>query len=456
MMTPALTACTDLSASSAGTPAPAAGNGESGAAFNAILTTMLPEADAAASTALIATDLSALLTTPAAPAVTDAGEALALMLPGLGLADATTTGTELSETGSDSGDGFGDGGDTGSSTDDDSATAALGQSLPDWLVALPLPAPLHDDTISLAAGLGNGTGGGNATALGMAVRLATGNAGTPGQAALPSAQTVTDDLASAVQTAAGSDSLAAASARAPAAMTERDANSRPLPSAASLAATFAGSGAGAPPAAAGWQLVSQGLEGLLRSREGRQVQALESAPELTALSLPGQPAASGVREPVLISLPQHALLSPDWGDAFSQHLVTLAQQGTQTASLQLNPEDLGPIHVRISLHEQAASVEFAARHAATSELIESALPRLAGAFEAHGLRLDDVKMSQMPARQDGFSLASGSSQGGQQGGDAQSRGQSGSGPATRAANDGEAVVRVLRVAGSGDGIDDYA
>lgn len=141
-------------------------------------------------------------------------------------------------------------------------------------------------------------------------------------------------------------------------------------------------------------------------------------------SLPSQATAvasltSGRAAPTLLAIPQH-VQDAGWADAFSQRLVLLAQQGTQSASLQLNPLDLGPIQVKVSVTDQVANIEFAARHASTGELIESALPRLAHALDLQGIRLDDVRVSQLPARADSFALATHSQPGGGDG-----RGQAG-------------------------------
>lgn len=132
---------------------------------------------------------------------------------------------------------------------------------------------------------------------------------------------------------------------------------------------------------------------------------------LTALtaSMAIQPATpqstSGLSSPVLI--PGHALNDPGWSDVFGMRVAVLAQQGAQTATLQMNPADLGPIQVRISLNEQSAKVEFTTLQQTTSDLIAAAIPRLAAAFEQQGMRLDDTRVNLMSARPDTFSSSSG-------------------------------------------------
>jgi len=116
--------------------------------------------------------------------------------------------------------------------------------------------------------------------------------------------------------------------------------------------------------------------------------------------------SAGTTAPVLATVLPNALQDPAWSDAFGQRVALLAQQGTQTATLQLNPPDLGPIQVRIALGEQGARVEFNTAQQTTSDLIETAMPRLAAAFEHQGLRLDDTRVNLINNRNDVFSAPS--------------------------------------------------
>lgn len=76
-----------------------------------------------------------------------------------------------------------------------------------------------------------------------------------------------------------------------------------------------------------------------------------------------------------------------------------AQQGPMTAELRLNPQELGPVHVRIELDGQLAQVDFAATHASTREAIEQTLPLLARALESAGLSLSGAGVSDQGGRQ---------------------------------------------------------
>lgn len=117
-------------------------------------------------------------------------------------------------------------------------------------------------------------------------------------------------------------------------------------------------------------------------------------------------ASGNATAPVLTTVLPHAVQDPAWSDAFGQRVALLAQQGTQTATLQLNPPELGPIQVRIAMSEQGAKVEFNTSQQTTSDLIETAMPRLAAALEHQGLRLDDSRVNLISNRQDVFNAPS--------------------------------------------------
>lgn len=89
-----------------------------------------------------------------------------------------------------------------------------------------------------------------------------------------------------------------------------------------------------------------------------------------------------------INLP---VANPQWGNQFVQRLSWIASQGISTAELQLNPAELGPLHVRIESAENAARVSFAVQHPATREALESQLPKLRDMFSDQGLSLLDIE-----------------------------------------------------------------
>ena len=87
-----------------------------------------------------------------------------------------------------------------------------------------------------------------------------------------------------------------------------------------------------------------------------------------------------------------------FADEVGAKITWMANQRVQSASLQLTPEHLGPVEVRISMQDGSASVSFNAAHADTRAALEQALPRLREMFSTQGLTLTDASVSQQSPR----------------------------------------------------------
>ena len=95
-------------------------------------------------------------------------------------------------------------------------------------------------------------------------------------------------------------------------------------------------------------------------------------------------------------LPLH---SPRFGDGFAQQVTVLVEHGIQHARLSLNPAELGPIDVQISIQHDEATVQLASQYGGVREAINDALPRLREMLEQSGMRLADSGVfSQLPPR----------------------------------------------------------
>ncbi len=77
-----------------------------------------------------------------------------------------------------------------------------------------------------------------------------------------------------------------------------------------------------------------------------------------------------------------------WTQGLGERLLLMAEKGQQSATLRLQPEQLGPMQIHIRVDEDGASqVLFSAHHAQTRDAIEQALPRLRELFAEQGLNL---------------------------------------------------------------------
>jgi flagellar hook-length control protein FliK len=115
-------------------------------------------------------------------------------------------------------------------------------------------------------------------------------------------------------------------------------------------------------------------------------------------ALAGGPAAAPAAHEVHVATP---VTAPDFVPRLSGELALLARDGVQEARVQLNPAELGPIAVQITLEGQAAQVRLAVDHAFTRDLLEQAMPSLAAALRENGLTLTGGGVFQQPRGQGG-------------------------------------------------------
>lgn len=86
-----------------------------------------------------------------------------------------------------------------------------------------------------------------------------------------------------------------------------------------------------------------------------------------------------------------------WGDALGDRVIMMAGQRLHTADIRLNPAELGPLRVQVSVDDGTVSVSFHAQHALTRDAIEQALPRLRDLLGDNGLALADASVSDQGA-----------------------------------------------------------
>lgn len=107
-------------------------------------------------------------------------------------------------------------------------------------------------------------------------------------------------------------------------------------------------------------------------------------------------AASGIRQTTANTLDtsgvyRNTLQAQPSSPAFPTELVSevrfLLKGGLQHAELQMNPVELGPIQIELSLNAQVADIGFTAAHAATREGIAQSLPQLREMLSSQGLSL---------------------------------------------------------------------
>ena len=134
--------------------------------------------------------------------------------------------------------------------------------------------------------------------------------------------------------------------------------------------------------------------------QGSEEAGLTALPETAPLTAPASAAmvdfqlarseaAAPTHRALLASHPQEAAFAGD----LAAEVKLLVSGGLQQAELRLNPAELGPIHIQLSVTAQTADISFAAAHSMTREGIAQSLPQLRDMLASQGLQLGQAGVS---------------------------------------------------------------
>jgi flagellar hook-length control protein FliK len=123
------------------------------------------------------------------------------------------------------------------------------------------------------------------------------------------------------------------------------------------------------------------------------------APDPGVLGVDFTQARPGAEPAAATPAMQTAVGNSGWAEELGSHVIWMAQQGVSTASLRLQPEHLGPLEVKISVHDATASVWFGANEPETRTALQAALPQLKEMFAAQGMTLTDAGVSRESPRE---------------------------------------------------------
>ena len=88
-----------------------------------------------------------------------------------------------------------------------------------------------------------------------------------------------------------------------------------------------------------------------------------------------------------------------WDEAISQRVLWMARGGIQSASLLLNPPQLGPVQVTLQIENQQASVQFFAASPQVQQSLQDALPVLRDMLGQAGIVLGQADVGSQPQQQ---------------------------------------------------------
>lgn len=146
----------------------------------------------------------------------------------------------------------------------------------------------------------------------------------------------------------------------------------------------------------------------------------EATPDLTRLAAPLAPGALQ-QAAAAAAVPADKLMgrvgTPAWDQQLGQKVVWMAAGGDQSATLTLNPPDLGPLQVVLTVTNDQADAAFMSAQPEVRQALEAALPRLRDMMAEAGIAFGNATVSDGAAQQQsGQRDASGSGRGGSQGG----------------------------------------
>ncbi|SFW14437.1 flagellar hook-length control protein FliK [Nitrosovibrio sp. Nv17] len=91
-----------------------------------------------------------------------------------------------------------------------------------------------------------------------------------------------------------------------------------------------------------------------------------------------------------------------WDDALGRKILWLVSEQRQIAELNLNPPELGPLRVVLSMSSDQLSVSFVSQQADVRSALETALPRLREMMAESGLDLGDASVGSHSPQQQEF------------------------------------------------------
>lgn len=128
-----------------------------------------------------------------------------------------------------------------------------------------------------------------------------------------------------------------------------------------------------------------------------------AAPQMTALPEPmanawsvaplAQQAPAATAAAAALPRVEIPVSQPGWSDAFSQRVLLMAGRQQPSAELHLNPPELGPVSITLTMDNDLANVFFSSPLVPVREAIENALPTLREALGQAGIQLGETGVS---------------------------------------------------------------
>ena len=128
---------------------------------------------------------------------------------------------------------------------------------------------------------------------------------------------------------------------------------------------------------------------------GTAGQAITSSAAITSGNttlLSARPAESAALQPPL------ALTEPTAAQQIKDRVMVQIQHKLQTAEVQLHPEELGSMQIKLNLQQDQLSVQFVVQQGAAKEALEQQMPKLRELLEQQGIALSEGQVEQRQSR----------------------------------------------------------
>jgi len=94
-----------------------------------------------------------------------------------------------------------------------------------------------------------------------------------------------------------------------------------------------------------------------------------------------------------------AVYSKAWPEQFGERLVWMARNDQQSAQININPPQLGPLQITLHLNGDQANALFVSPHAEVRQAIDAAMPQLREMLQSAGITLGDASVGANLAQQ---------------------------------------------------------
>jgi flagellar hook-length control protein FliK len=105
---------------------------------------------------------------------------------------------------------------------------------------------------------------------------------------------------------------------------------------------------------------------------------------------------SAAKSPMAGSIPFY---QAQWSNNVAERVVWMNSMGLKEAEIQLDPPELGAMQVKVSMVNEQAHVSFVVQHASVRDALDQTAMRLREMFEAEGVELVDVDISDQTPRE---------------------------------------------------------